>query len=490
MNNLNPPGLDKITTWADDMRVWPNVMYGDVYNFLISSKAVDGQEMKNFKSLQSYNYFQSGNVGAITHHVYTDNTFLMRAEVRSSQTVSRMNSVYVHSTQDGTVKNGWCSCMAGRCHACSHVGALLWKLEHAVRNSLTGIACTDESAQWNKGTTRNVEPKALSNITFKKPKVGESVMDNNEDYVPSVRDTPLFSSDAEFKAAIKNSPISKLFEIKGTTVYKSFNCTPMSNVIIQEEHGEHTSISSCRKCYTFFNKYIELNDTKRKNLEHGTKGQSSSVLWKDARKLRITASSATKVPIKDTTDATSFIREHLHPKFTGNKYTRHGTQQEPVAKEHLRSLENTIIDTGMYVSTEEQWLSSSSDGILNGDTLLEVKCPVPTKWNTLEELINGGKYDVIKTTEGHYQIKVKGSRGYYMQIQLTMYCTGLRKGKLYLWRCPDDFILINVDYDQEYVREQVQRLKDFYVRKMIPRIVDEVDSDRLTFSRLFCNFMR
>ncbi|CAC5416871.1 unnamed protein product [Mytilus coruscus] len=307
----------------------------------------------------------------------------MRAEVRSSQTVSRMNSVYVHSTQDGTVINGWCSCMAGRCHSCSHVGALLWKLEHAVRNSLTGIACTDESAQWNKGTTRNVEPKALSNITFKKPKVGETVME-------------MMRIICEFKAAIKNSAIAKLFDIKGTTVYKSFTCTPLSNVIIQEEHGEHISGSSCRKCYAFFNKYIELNDTKRKNLELGTQGQSSSVLWKDARKLRITASSATKVPIKDTTDATSFIREHLHPKFTGNKYTRHGTQQKPVAKDHLRSLGNIILDTGMYVSIEEQWLSSSPDGILNGDTLLEVKCPVPTKWNTLEELINGGKYDVIK----------------------------------------------------------------------------------------------
>ena len=30
-------------TWIDDMRRWPNVMYGDIYNYLISSKAVDGQ---------------------------------------------------------------------------------------------------------------------------------------------------------------------------------------------------------------------------------------------------------------------------------------------------------------------------------------------------------------------------------------------------------------------------------------------------------------
>ncbi|CAC5384065.1 unnamed protein product [Mytilus coruscus] len=239
--------------------------------------------------------------------------------------------------------------MAGRCHSFSHVGNH-WKLEHAVRNSFMEIACTDESAQWNKGTTRNVKLKALSNITFNKPKVGETVMENNEDYMPSIYDIPLFSTDAEFKAAVKNFAISKLFDIKGTTVNKSLTCTPLVHVIIQEEHGEQL----------------------------GTKGQSSSVSWKDARKLHITASSATKVPIKDTTDATLFIREHLHSQFT-----RHRNMQEPVSKEHIRSLGIVILDTGMYVSIEEQWLSSSLDGTLNGDTLLKAKCPVPTKWNTL-----------------------------------------------------------------------------------------------------------
>jgi hypothetical protein len=33
------------------MRSWPNLMYGDIYNYLITSKAVDGEEMKNLKSL-------------------------------------------------------------------------------------------------------------------------------------------------------------------------------------------------------------------------------------------------------------------------------------------------------------------------------------------------------------------------------------------------------------------------------------------------------
>lgn len=201
--------------------------------------------------------------------------------------------------------------MAGKCHSCSHVGAVLWKLEHAVRSGLTGIACTDESAQWNRGTTRNVVPMAISNITFKKPKVGENILDNNDDYVPSIRETPLYTSDEKFKAEVRNSALFKLFDIKGTTVNKSFTCTPIARSIMQENHGEHVSLSSCRKCYNFYTNNIMLCTGKVKTLEQGTKSQSSSILWRDARKVRLTASSASKVPVKDTTDATTFIREHL-----------------------------------------------------------------------------------------------------------------------------------------------------------------------------------
>ena len=161
LNTSKPPDVDKISTWIDDMRSWPNVMYDDIYNYLISSKAVDGQEMKNFKSLQSYNYFQSGNVRQITHCSYEDSDIMLKADVRSSQTVTRANEVYVHCKQDGTVVKGWCSCMAGQGHSCSYIGALLWKLEHAVRNYLTGMACTDEIAKWNIGTKRNVESRPL-----------------------------------------------------------------------------------------------------------------------------------------------------------------------------------------------------------------------------------------------------------------------------------------------------------------------------------------
>lgn len=70
-------------------------------------------------------------------------------------------------------------------------------------------------------------------------------------------------------------------------------------------------------------------------------------MWRGAKKTRITASSAHKVPIKDTTECTNFIREHLYPIFLGNKHTKYGQEQEHIAKDHLSSTGLLIEDKGM-----------------------------------------------------------------------------------------------------------------------------------------------
>ena len=101
-------------------------MYGDSFNYLMSSKAVDGTEMKNFKSLQ--NNFQSGNVDKVLHNILSDGEMYLKADVRAAQTVSTVNEAYVICSMDGTVEQGWCSCMAGQGLFCSHIGTVLWKV--------------------------------------------------------------------------------------------------------------------------------------------------------------------------------------------------------------------------------------------------------------------------------------------------------------------------------------------------------------------------
>ncbi|CAG2227127.1 unnamed protein product [Mytilus edulis] len=304
---------------------------------------------------------------------------------------------------------------------------------------------------------------------------GENFLEDFNVNAPGVRDTPMYCSSQELRTAVEQSPLLPLFKLKGTTINKSFVSKPAAKENIPKDHGEHDSLSSCQRCSSFYSKYLAVDLARTIKLQTDTINQSKSFLWKDARKIRITASSASKVPIKETTDCTNFIREHLHPKFVGNKFTKHGQEGETAAKEYLLTNGYRVVEKGTYVSSEENWLSASPDGILNDDTLLEIKSPVPSaKWTTLNELFTGQTYDAHMSDNG---ILV-------LQIQLTMFCTRVRKCKLLIWLNPDEFQFIEVPYDEQYVCEHVARKRKFYFKKMMNIIVDEIEDDRLVFSKV------
>lgn len=67
--------------------------------------------------------------------------------------------------KDGKVEVGHCTCMAGLGEACSHVSAVLYYLEAAVRRR-DGQACTDKENGWLPPYLSNVPPAKLSDIDF------------------------------------------------------------------------------------------------------------------------------------------------------------------------------------------------------------------------------------------------------------------------------------------------------------------------------------
>lgn len=74
---------------------------------------------------------------------------------------------WVCANNTGEVLTACCRCMAGQAKVCSHIGAVLWKVDLAIARGITAIRCTDSTTLWNQGTKRNVEPSRLSNIKFK-----------------------------------------------------------------------------------------------------------------------------------------------------------------------------------------------------------------------------------------------------------------------------------------------------------------------------------
>lgn len=92
------------------------------------------EAMENYKSLDAHIFFRSGWVQTVYHCKTEKGNFVFRADGRPSFRVSEEpHHPWVATTDSGRVIAAHCDCMAGLGETCSHVGALLYKLEAAMR---------------------------------------------------------------------------------------------------------------------------------------------------------------------------------------------------------------------------------------------------------------------------------------------------------------------------------------------------------------------
>ena len=66
---------------------WPDVMYADIFNYLILTPGYSYEQLKAYKSLEGYNHFVNGWVTniAVTELSTLTKSFLFTALVRHSQ---------------------------------------------------------------------------------------------------------------------------------------------------------------------------------------------------------------------------------------------------------------------------------------------------------------------------------------------------------------------------------------------------------------------
>lgn len=96
---------------------------------------VTEDEVKNYKSITAHKYFIDGWVLDTCWKGYGD-MFLLAGKVKHSYTSSKLPlQPWVGIRMNGSVEYGHCtmSCMAGLAETCSHVAAILYWLETAVR---------------------------------------------------------------------------------------------------------------------------------------------------------------------------------------------------------------------------------------------------------------------------------------------------------------------------------------------------------------------
>ncbi|KAH9371630.1 hypothetical protein HPB48_017856 [Haemaphysalis longicornis] len=208
---------DNIREWSDDMRDWPDMRGPDTTYYLLRTKACDLKDVACYKSLPSFNYLQSGWVGKVMVHKVRDGIVILNTEVGPPQGVNKPNHhAWVSAEMCGRVLRAGCTCMAGEARACSHVGAILWKVDCAVTLGLTGRACTDVVAEWNRGTKRNVQPCKIEGMSFH---LQPATVDPELQRQPATTNALL--SEEEISNMHQDSGYPELFKIPGTIFCKS-----------------------------------------------------------------------------------------------------------------------------------------------------------------------------------------------------------------------------------------------------------------------------
>ncbi|XP_060078126.1 uncharacterized protein LOC132557634 [Ylistrum balloti] len=310
VDHLDPYEVKK-SDWRSDPDGLPDVTYPDIVNYLVHTQsAYTLQDLKAYKSLESYNQFFCGWVKDVGHiSSFVTKNILMSAKVRHSQ---RMNEAplqpWVIANSDGTILAAHCTCMAGLGETCTHVGALLFWIEAAVkiRNSKT---VTQSPAYWllpsgiQKVTYDEVRDIDFTSASTKKCRLDESITTPPTPTTPTLRaarrnDVPTPSKDEV------NGFLRRLHESQSKSVLLSlmpgyaehFKPASLSvhlpkvlSELYNEEYVGMTEDELHNQCDIIFDDII-VTASQAAAVEERTRRQASSKDWFRFRSGRITAS--------------------------------------------------------------------------------------------------------------------------------------------------------------------------------------------------------
>jgi len=285
-------------------------------------------------------------------------------------------------------------------------------------------------------------------------------------------------------------PISGIASIPGTIIHHVLKAKPHelgTDNNLPKIHG-NCKERDCELCESVYKQFVTIGKEERDHLAEETKSQDSK-LWKDQRKIRITSSEAHEVPKTQKADPKNWVDRKLNNRFHGNAATRHGTESEPIARSFFEShAMQKVNTTGLIIDPEEHWLGASLDGIVDEDTILEIKCPTKEKLKkyngSLEQLIKSNKYDVRFEVDGEPVLRqTTAASGYYYQVQIAMHCSRRTNCKFVVWTESEQFI-VDVKYDAAWVKQRIEHLKNMYFTHLLPAISSRVSHGHLQIQGL------
>ncbi|XP_046144009.1 uncharacterized protein LOC123988344 [Osmia bicornis bicornis] len=210
--------------------------------------------------------------------------------------------------------------------------------------------------------------------------------------------------------------------------------------------------------------------TMRDNIEAETRDQAKSEKWIAYRKKLLTASHFGKVcRLRKNTPRGNTIKSIMYPQIQYLRSLEYGRENEANA---LRQLETElgihILPCGLFIDAVVPYLGATPDGLVDDDTIVEVKCPESAKdlspaeaiqqLPTIRRIFQGDEMNKIH----HYYYQIQGQL-HIANRQTALFCLWTKKG-MKITKIQRD--------DRFWATEMEQKLKRFYEDSMLPEIID------------------
>ncbi len=212
----------------------------------------------------------------------------------------------------------------------------------------------------------------------------------------------------------------------------------------------------------------DVTDSDQLNIEEVTRAQSACKAWVEFRSMRITASHFGSIcKATEARNIDTLCASIISPKPIFSKALEHGKKYEAVGIAKYEEKMNTRTQKcGLFISVDHPYLGASPDGLVGGDTVVEVKCPCTNR---------AKKIDCTTVPFLHMEngkLKLKTNHDHYYQIRGQLYCTKRSMGHLVVYTFKDVKI-IEVPFDKSFIETMVTQLKQFYAEHFRQAMLDK-----------------
>lgn len=235
---------------------------------------------------------------------------------------------------------------------------------------------------------------------------------------------------------------------------------------------------------------VERMTTYYNNIPPLDSHQQGTAEWKEARRLRLTASNFGKVyKMRAKTSPKSTVENMLYPKFTGNAATAHGLREESNTEQMFidyikgkGASEISVHHPGLLLLPNEKVLGASPDGVfccnpgtanIPASFVVEYKNPkkLVDAGMTVCEAVDTKVKDFPLSRDENNEFILKPSHPFYFQIQGVMAATQLTDAAFVIRGAHDSMAVVWVSFDSEFFYTNViSKLRKFYFQAILPEL--------------------